>query len=115
MNCDQCNAMMINGIFCHESLCPNEDKIYVDGEWQAKVKLDPIEHYNTEDEYEELITEIYGTVTIGNLTFDSGKILRELDETSFNCGISDDMKWECPVCGDVHDDYDDARDCCQDW
>jgi len=33
MKCDQCEATMINGIFCHEIGCPNSHKKYVDGEW----------------------------------------------------------------------------------
>ena len=24
--CDQCEAMMINGVFCHEQGCPNQGK-----------------------------------------------------------------------------------------
>lgn len=33
MNCDQCVACMINGVFCHEYGCPNTHKVYDDGEW----------------------------------------------------------------------------------
>jgi hypothetical protein len=33
MHCDQCNACMINGIFCHETGCPNSKKKWEDGEW----------------------------------------------------------------------------------
>jgi hypothetical protein len=32
-SCNQCEAMMINGVFCHETGCPNKNKIKVDGEW----------------------------------------------------------------------------------
>ena len=32
-HCDQCNALVINGIFCHEHGCPNERKTWNDGEW----------------------------------------------------------------------------------
>lgn len=28
MKCDQCEALMINGIFCHEHGCPNTKKRY---------------------------------------------------------------------------------------
>lgn len=28
MNCDQCEALMINGVFCHETGCPNIDSRY---------------------------------------------------------------------------------------
>jgi hypothetical protein len=27
--CDQCEAVMINGVFCHETGCPNSHKTYV--------------------------------------------------------------------------------------
>jgi hypothetical protein len=33
MKCDQCEAVMINGVFCHETGCPNSYKYYIDGEW----------------------------------------------------------------------------------
>lgn len=35
MTCDSCEALMINGVFCHERGCPNTDKIYRDGDWVA--------------------------------------------------------------------------------
>ena len=28
MKCNQCEALMINGIFCHETGCPNTHKRY---------------------------------------------------------------------------------------
>ena len=28
MRCDQCEALMINGIFCHETGCPNTHSRY---------------------------------------------------------------------------------------
>jgi hypothetical protein len=31
--CNQCAALMINGVFCHETGCPNSRKRFVDGEW----------------------------------------------------------------------------------
>jgi hypothetical protein len=35
MHCDQCEALMINGTFCHETGCPNQRKTFVAerGEW----------------------------------------------------------------------------------
>ncbi len=40
MKCDQCEALMINGVFCHESGCPNSKKRYDIGsdEWIAQRK-----------------------------------------------------------------------------
>ena len=32
MNCDQCEAATINGVFCHEQGCPNRNKVYDDEE-----------------------------------------------------------------------------------
>lgn len=26
--CNQCDSVYINGVFCHETGCPNRDKIY---------------------------------------------------------------------------------------
>jgi translation initiation factor 2 beta subunit (eIF-2beta)/eIF-5 len=33
MRCDQCEALMINGVFCHETGCPNTHAKVVDGKW----------------------------------------------------------------------------------
>ncbi len=33
IHCDSCQALMINGVFCHETGCPNTKKRWVDGEW----------------------------------------------------------------------------------
>lgn len=33
MRCNQCEAMMINGVFCHEHGCPNTRAKYIEGEW----------------------------------------------------------------------------------
>jgi hypothetical protein len=32
--------MMINGVYCHETGCPNAHKIKVDGEWVEPEKED---------------------------------------------------------------------------
>jgi len=46
-----------------------------------------------EDEYEELLTELYGDVQIGSLSYSTGRVLREVDPIAFSCGISEE---ECP-------------------
>jgi hypothetical protein len=33
MRCNQCEALMINGVYCHETGCPNSGARYIDGEW----------------------------------------------------------------------------------
>ena len=78
----------------------------------------PVERELTEDEYEDVLNEIYGTVEVCGMTFDSGAILRELDPTAFRCGQVDyedslePEEWACGVCGTTFDDEDEADDCC---
>jgi hypothetical protein len=38
MRCNQCEAAMINGVFCHETGCPNSRKTFENGEWVKYVK-----------------------------------------------------------------------------
>jgi hypothetical protein len=33
-SCDQCNAAMINRVFCHETGCPNRRKVKLYGVWE---------------------------------------------------------------------------------
>lgn len=33
VRCNQCEALMINGLFCHETGCPNIHARYNDGDW----------------------------------------------------------------------------------
>jgi hypothetical protein len=33
VNCNQCEALMINGVFCHETGCPNSRKTFRYGTW----------------------------------------------------------------------------------
>jgi hypothetical protein len=37
MRCDQCEAAMINGVFCHETGCPNRNSRY-DAETDTWIK-----------------------------------------------------------------------------
>lgn len=68
----------------------------------------------TEDEYEEYLTEIFGSITIGYLIFDAGKIVRELDPIVFRCGMSDlDEEWRCNECNRIYDNKEEAEDCCK--
>lgn len=48
-----------------------------------------VEEHNTEEAYEESLDEIYGEISIGDLTFSAGRIVKELDPIAFRCGISD--------------------------
>ena len=33
VSCDQCQMLSINGVACHEHGCPNQAKVFEDGEW----------------------------------------------------------------------------------
>ena len=43
-----------------------------------------------EKEYEEYLNDCYGTVNVCGITFDCGRILRELDNIAFNCAQADE-------------------------
>ena len=32
-SCNQCQALVINGVYCHETGCPNTHKVKINGEW----------------------------------------------------------------------------------
>jgi hypothetical protein len=51
MTCNQCCAAMIQGVYCHETGCPNQHKMKVDGEWIAP---EP-----ESDEYEDASEDTY--------------------------------------------------------
>lgn len=44
---------------------------------------------NYEQEYRDLLDEIYPEVKIGYLTFSPSRIVEELDPTAFRCGVAD--------------------------
>ena len=40
MKCNQCEALVINGVFCHEAGCPNHNKKLIDGDWVSIYQCD---------------------------------------------------------------------------
>ena len=71
----------------------------------------------TEEQYRDMLDEIYGVVEICGMRFDSGRALQELDPVAFRCGKADyeseqGSKWVCAECDEEFDDEDDANDCC---
>lgn len=71
-----------------------------------------------ESDFREYLNDLYGEVDICGMTFDAGYALQELDPTAFRCSMSDytstlDSKWKCSECGTEYDDYDEAKECCQ--
>ena len=49
-SCDQCSATAINGVFCHERGCPNENKRWSVDEWRKTYACDFCGHEVFEDE-----------------------------------------------------------------
>jgi len=51
---------------------------------------------------------------VGYLTFDTGKIVRELDPIAFRCGIEElDEEWRCGECNNVYNNEKEAENCCK--
>ena len=76
-----------------------------------------IETEMSDDDLQEMITGLYGTVKIGCCEFDTGLILRELDPIAFRCSkddLDDDgEKWICGECETEFDTEEEANDCCK--
>lgn len=99
MKCNQCVAAMINGVFCHETGCPNTNSRYdVDSdEWIKQSKCFTCGCMVDADDAccdEELESEEC-TVCGG-----CGEICTTCDESPDNCECSDDgSTWEeCKPC-----------------
>lgn len=78
--------------------------------------MNVLEKEYSDEEYEACLTEIYGTVKICGIAFDSGYALRELDPTAFDCTMFDMPT--IYICGECdaefeEDDKDEAEECCK--
>ena len=79
--------------------------------------LEPIEvevEKYSEDDYDDMLDECYGDF----MNYSASQILKEVDPIAYRVGFSDyqeyETKYECPICGEQFDDYDDAKWHCQD-
>ena len=82
------------------------------------MRITEIDPEITEAEYNDMITELYGSFKIGDLEFDAGDILEELDPIAFRVGKSDyeaelPVKYECGECKEEYEDRDEAENCCK--
>jgi len=65
--------------------------------------------------FEDTLNEIYEPVDICGMTFDQGRILRELDPIAFRCAMADEpVVWVCGECDAEFEDQDEAEECCKD-
>ncbi len=72
----------------------------------------------SEEQYRDMLDEIYGDVEICGQRFSSGRALQELDPTAFRCGQTDyesdqPSRWMCDECKTEHETEDEAKECCK--
>lgn len=68
----------------------------------------------SDSEVEELIDEMYpDPVIVCGMKMSQGYILRHLDIPAFNAIAAENTKWQCDICDTIHDNEEDAKDCCQ--
>lgn len=68
----------------------------------------------TDEEFADSLTEIYGTVEICGMTFDSGRAFQELDPTAFSCAMADEPEqWQCSECDSIYETEEEAEECCK--
>ena len=66
-----------------------------------------------EKEFEQMLNDIYGDVSICGMSFQQGSALKELDPTAFRCAMADEpVVWICEECGTEFDNEDIAEECC---
>jgi len=71
-----------------------------------------VEMYS-EDDYDDMLDEVHGEF----MGYSASRILKEVDPIAYRCGFSDYQEYKtvyvCPICGEEHEDEDDAKYCCQ--
>jgi len=68
----------------------------------------------SDDQFQDELNELYGTVTICGMTFDQGSALRELDPIAFRCALADEpIKYGCGECNAEYEDQEEAEECCK--
>ena len=76
---------------CGEYIERNGNDVWVhedDGQLHD-AEPEPIAEWQAEERYEELLDEVYGTVTIAGIEFDTGRVFKAMDPIAFRCGMLD--------------------------
>lgn len=73
-------------------------------------EIEEIEQEMSDEEYDEILDDLYPEVRIGCCTFSPSQILKELDPIAYNCGKDDIFEAKTVYeFNDVeYDDYDEA-------
>jgi len=111
MRCDRCVMLMIQGVPCHETGCPNAGREWVDGEWVIVA-----EDEDADDDYGPDCERCGGT-TIGGECVTCGfpdNMADPDNDVVCECDRSTDPDCVCPTCEAVTDSdllaEDDRRD-----
>ena len=54
---------------------------------------DIVDSEYSEDDYEELLNDVYETVKIGSLEYEPGTVFKAVDPTAFECGRSEEVDY----------------------
>ena len=66
------------------------DESDLEGLTRDDVERDTFETYaEAEERHEDMLSEVYGVVSVCGFDYDAGRALRELDPVAFRCGVSD--------------------------
>ncbi len=69
---------------------------------KAQAAVDAYEIETSEDEYNDMLDDVYGEVSICGMTYQSSRALKELDPTAYDCGKAD---WEDSLDKEDQPDY----------
>ena len=72
----------------------------------------------TEADYDDMLNESYGEVSICGLKYQASYALREVDPVAYRCGFADFQEeieiWTCSECGEEFGEQWEAEECCED-
>jgi hypothetical protein len=75
------------------------------------------EMFESEEQFEDYLNDIYEDVLICGMSMQKGSILRKCDPIAFRCAMADSQEYTdvyiCPICDEEHEDEEDALYCCQ--
>ena len=70
-------------------------------------EIDSFEYSCSDDEYDEMLDDVYGDVEICGMNYSSSQALKELDPTAYNCGKGDyESNYDLNNC----EEYNDLKD-----
>lgn len=65
-----------------------------------------LDDYDVKAEYDQMLDEVYETVTMGSFEWEPSRVLAELDPIAYRCGFND---WTDAMAQDAPDDDEDEE------